>query len=106
MKRLLRLLIAFALGLNACSSTAPIIPSVPTAEKKVLPGASAKKKKDEPEPKPPEEKWLCKVSNGEGRVFRLIGESRAAAESKAREECQIYSRRCALLDCNAFVPEE
>lgn len=58
----------------------------------------------EPSPSPtpekkPEEVYRCKISNGAGRIFTAIDESRDRSEAKARHQCEIFSRTCILLDC-------
>ncbi len=59
-----------------------------------------------PKKKEPEMVWRCKISNGAGRVFKGIDESRVKAEGKARRECGLFSRNCSLLDCSPQESED
>ncbi len=87
-----------SITLNACSSSAP--------QKKTLENASPSPTPTPTPPKKPEEFYQCKISNGAGRVFIGKDPGRFIAESKARHECEIYSRHCVLLDCTVEVEEK
>ena len=53
-----------------------------------------------PPKKEPDDRWICKVSNGAGRIFVAEADSSFEAQIKAKHECEIYSRRCSYLSCD------
>ena len=90
----------FGLGLVSCSSPGEYVSSAkPSAS--ITPSPTPEKT-----PEPPETNWKCKILNGEGRVFKGIGDTSLKAERIARHECELYSHHCVLLGCNPIVGDE
>ena len=89
------LIILSTVALSACSSPAQYF----SDKKKPVESEPAPTPKPTPPKKP--DVVRCKISNGEGRVFEGVDLDRDESEAKARHECEIFSRHCTLLDCNA-----
>ncbi len=85
--------------LTACASSKPYPINDFTNTMKTVAESESEQNKEKKE-KPPEPQTRCSISNGAGRVFYATDESRDAAETIARHECEIYSRNCVLLDCS------